>query len=136
MHLNLRSLLGLTLLALPTWGQVVINEVQAANHETLTGTDGSAHDWIELKNLGASSVNLAGWSLSDDLGDPTQWTFSDQSIAAGGYLLVHASGLDRGQGLRWNTLIDDGALWRYTSGPPGAPQGWEDPDHDDTTEPR
>lgn len=129
----LTALLGVSLLAPPSSGQVVINEVQAANHETLTGIDGSAHDWIELKNQGASSVNLAGWSLSDDLGDPTQWTFSDQTIAAGGHLLVHASGLNLGQGLRWNTLIDDGALWRYTSGLPGAPEGWEDPDHDDTT---
>ncbi len=130
---HLTFLFGVALLTPPSLSQVVINEVQASNHETLVGSDGSAHDWIELRNLGASPANLLGWSLSDDPGDPTQWTFSDQSIPAGGYLLMHASGLDLGQGLRWNTLIDDGDLWRYTAGLPGAPEGWEDLDHDDTT---
>lgn len=133
MHHCLSLLFGVALLAPPSLSQVVINEVQAANHETLVGVDESTHDWIELKNLGGSLVNLAGWSLSDDLGDPTMWSFGERSISAGGYLLIHASGLDRGQGLRWNTLIDDGALWRYTAGLPGAPEGWEDLDHDDTT---
>ena len=86
----LTILFGVAILTPPSLGQVVINEAQAANHETLVGSDGGAHDWIELKNLGASPANLAGWSLSDDPGDPSQWTFSEQSIPAGGYLVIHA----------------------------------------------
>ena len=124
------------LLAPGSQAQVVINEVQAANHQTLRDSEGNAYDWIELRNLGASSVNLEGWSLSDDPGDPTQWTFSEQTIHAGGHLLVHASGFDQGQGLLWHTLVNDGDTWRYNAGAPGAPVGWEEPDYDDTAWPQ
>ena len=55
-------------------------------------------DWIELQNDGAEPVNLTGWSLSDSSGDPRKWFFPDgTTIAAGGYLLVLASGVDPAQ---------------------------------------
>ncbi|MCH2106941.1 MAG: CotH kinase family protein [Planctomycetes bacterium] len=130
--LHLGAMLLCALLAPSSHGQVVINEVQASNYRTQASEDGNAYDWIELRNLGSSSVNLAGWSLSDDPEDPTQWTFGDQSISAGSHLVVYASGLDQGQGLRWDTLIDDGALWRYASSLSAPPVGWDEPDFDDS----
>jgi len=127
------SALGLSLLAPISKGQIVINEVQSANHQTLLQADGNAYDWIELANPGSTQVDLAGWSLSDDPSDPFQWTFGSAVIPAGGRLLVHASGLDQGQGLQWNTVVDDGAQWTYTAGTPGPPEDWEDLDFDDTS---
>ena len=48
-------------------------------------------DWIELHNTGASPVDLAGWSLSDDPALPAKWQFpAGTIIEAGGYLLVLA----------------------------------------------
>ncbi len=46
-------------------------------------------DWVELKNSGASAVNLTGWYLTDNVSNPTKWAFpAGTSIPAGGYLLV------------------------------------------------
>jgi hypothetical protein len=48
-------------------------------------------DWIELHNNGAASVDLTNWTLTDDVGNLTKWTFpSGTSISAGGYLLLLA----------------------------------------------
>jgi gliding motility-associated-like protein len=82
--------------------QVVINEVNVSNMNGLSVTDpfngGSDNeDWIELYNTGAAAVDLSGWHLSDDSGNPTVWTFpAGASIAANGRLVVLASG--------WNGL--------------------------------
>ncbi|HMP08567.1 MAG TPA: lamin tail domain-containing protein, partial [Lacipirellulaceae bacterium] len=44
---------------------VVIHEFLASNTAGIADEDGERHDWIELKNLGAEAVDLAGWSLTD-----------------------------------------------------------------------
>lgn len=52
-------------------------------------------DWIELRNLGSTPVDLSGWGLSDDHEVPWKWTFPDgTSIDAQGYLVVLADGKD------------------------------------------
>lgn len=56
--------------------------------------DGDYPDWIELYNPGNISVNLQGFGLSDDLNEPFKWTFPNIEIAAQGYLVVFATGLD------------------------------------------
>ncbi len=46
-------------------------------------------DWVELHNTGATSVNLSGWSLTDDADAPTKWHFpTNTTIPAFGFLLV------------------------------------------------
>jgi hypothetical protein len=77
-------------------GQVLISEFMASNGQTLADEDGDYSDWIELYNPGDASVNLDGWFLTDDASDLTKWRFPDVSIAAKGFLLVFASGKDRG----------------------------------------
>jgi len=60
-------------------------------------TPDSESDWIELFNAGSEAVNLTGWSLTDDNGKPRKWYFpAGSTIAAGGYLLVLATGFDVG----------------------------------------
>jgi autotransporter-associated beta strand protein len=57
----------------------------------------SESDWIELYNAGASAVNLTGWSLTDNDGQPRKWYFpAGSAIPAGGYLIVMATGFDVG----------------------------------------
>ena len=74
---------------------VRINEISAANMTGLLDQDGSAEDWIELHNSGASAVDLNGWSITDDPEEPGKWVFPPVTIPAGGYLVIFASGKDR-----------------------------------------
>jgi hypothetical protein len=58
-----------------TSGDVVINELMTANQTTVADQDGEYDDWAELYNNSASSVNLAGWYLSDDPQLLNKWQF-------------------------------------------------------------
>ncbi len=54
----------------------------------ITAALAPAPDWIELRNLGATTVVLDGWSLSDDA-DPARFVFPQgTSIASGAWLRV------------------------------------------------
>ena len=77
---------------LPTF--VIINEILAKNDTGLSDGNGLRHDWIELQNQGATSVDMSGWCLTDDEENPQQWCFpTGTHLAAGDYLLVYASKL-------------------------------------------
>lgn len=76
-------------------GDVIINEFVAANVSGLRDEDGEPQDWIELYNRGTNTVNLLGWSLTDDPDDPAKWIFPAVPLAPGEYLVVFASGKDR-----------------------------------------
>jgi len=74
-----------------TSSQVVINEVMAANTNTIADPQGEYDDWIELYNTGTTDVNLAGMYLTDKADNRTKWQFPDNTvISAGGYLIVWA----------------------------------------------
>ncbi|HYV31426.1 MAG TPA: lamin tail domain-containing protein, partial [Candidatus Binatia bacterium] len=80
-------------------GDLVINEILASNTSGLrdpvaTPEDPDPLPWIELYNRGTNSIDLAGWSLSDDPAEPGQWVFPAKSILPGQYLVVFASGLN------------------------------------------
>jgi Lamin Tail Domain/CotH kinase protein/Chitobiase/beta-hexosaminidase C-terminal domain len=76
---------------------IVINEFLAANTSPagLLDEDGLLDSWIEIYNRGSTTVNLAGWSLTDDASQPTMWTFPATNILAGQYMVIFASGDDR-----------------------------------------
>src|SRR5687768_8032136 len=74
----------------------VINEIVAENQHGLTDTDGAYSDWIEIYNPDATPVDLAGWHLTDDPADLDRWTFPSVTLGPGAYLVVFASGKDRG----------------------------------------
>ena len=76
---------------------IVINEVQASNNTTIADEDGDFEDWIELYNAGQDTLWLQGYGLSDDASRPWRWVFPQGSfIAPGEFLLIWASGKDRG----------------------------------------
>ncbi len=74
---------------------VVVNELVVANENGLLDEDAEPQDWIEIYNPGPAVVNLAGWSLTDEAGQPDQWIFPAITLGSGRYLLVFASGKDR-----------------------------------------
>ncbi|HTD88506.1 MAG TPA: lamin tail domain-containing protein, partial [Candidatus Binatia bacterium] len=63
-------------------GRIVINEIMYHPQSERT-----TEEYIELRNAGSGSVNLAGWRLNRGL----DYTFPNVSIAAGGYLVVAAN---------------------------------------------
>ncbi|MFQ5638142.1 MAG: CotH kinase family protein, partial [bacterium] len=74
--------------------EIVINEFLALNQETKFDRDGDSSDWIELFNAGSESVDVQGFTLTDDPGVPGQWTLPSVTLAPGDFLLVWASGKD------------------------------------------
>lgn len=67
----------------------------AINGSTLADEDGDFSDWIEVRNSGVGVVDLAGWTVTDDVAAPGKWGFPAISLAAGERLVVFASGKDR-----------------------------------------
>jgi hypothetical protein len=70
-----------------------INEFMAVNSTTIADAAGEFDDWIELYNPHASPINLAGYYLTDDLNNLTQYripTNSTAQIGAGGFVLIWA----------------------------------------------
>jgi hypothetical protein len=64
----------------PRVGPVVINEIM---YNPAVGDD----EFLELKNISASAVNLNGWSLSDGV----EFLFGNTTIVSGGYLIVSSN---------------------------------------------
>ncbi len=74
---------------------LVINEVMASNATTIADEDGDFEDWIEIYNTGTEVVNILGYGLSDNSGNPFKWVFPEVLIQAGEFILVWASGKNR-----------------------------------------
>ena len=91
--------------------QVRINEAISSN-SIFIDEDGDSPDWFELYNYGNESISLKNWSVSDKDDNPKKWTFPDISINANDYLLVWASGKDRGNSNTFRTLINWGDEFR------------------------
>ncbi len=111
-------------------GQVVINEFMSSNGETIADEDGDFPDWIELYNNSGEAVNLDGWGLSDDEGNPFRWEFPEVTIGAGDFLLVWASNKDRrdpGEPLHTNFAISRDGEELLLSQPDGELMDFVDP---------
>ena len=72
---------------------VVINELMLSNRTGLLAPDGRTHDWVELKNLSASRVELKDYALAvardADSAADREWVLPDTAIAGGGSLLIY-----------------------------------------------
>ncbi len=69
----------------------LITEFQASNENTLVDDNGNDSDWIEIYNAGTSAGNLSGFSLTDDLSEPTKWTFPSVVLQPNDFLVVFAN---------------------------------------------
>ncbi len=74
---------------------VILSEFMAVNSNTLTDEDHDYSSWIELYNAGTTTVDLAGWRLTDNSNNLSKWTFPSTNIAPGGFVLVFASDKNR-----------------------------------------
>lgn len=71
---------------------VIISEFVARNQNGLVDDEGDHVDWLELYNRSTTTVNLEGWSLTDNPALPDKWRLPAWSLAPGHYLVVYASG--------------------------------------------
>ncbi|MDG2385534.1 MAG: Ig-like domain-containing protein [Pirellulaceae bacterium] len=122
---SLESLEARQLLA----GDLMISEFMADNNTTLVDEDGDSSDWIEVYNSGTEDIALEGWHLTDNQTELDKWSFPNQTLAAGNFLLVHASGKDRsppGGELHTNfKLSRNGEFLALTHDDSNASQGFE-----------
>jgi hypothetical protein len=90
----------------PSEHVVVINEVMAGNQSTVNGPDGTSFpDWIELMNVGESTVPLSDLVLRNS--DGARWTGpEDQVLAPGDRVVIWASEEDVGDGLVADFALD------------------------------
>ena len=95
-HVILMTIVGLLGLPLSqAEARVIISEFLAVNDKGLKDSDGDRSDWIEIRNAGDETIDLEGWSLTDDAKNLAGWKFPSAKIESDGYLLVFASGKDR-----------------------------------------
>ncbi len=90
--------------------QVVINELQPLNNNTVADQNGEFEDWIELYNQSDEDVDLSGYYLTDSKKNPTKWQFPEgTSISGKDYLTIWADGDTLQAGLHTNyKLTSDG----------------------------
>jgi hypothetical protein len=131
----LALLCALLALGAPGVGAPFINEFNAENVGPLLNSAGvmsgtndvedKAPDWIELRNPDATARNLSGWALSDDPLNPGKWIFPSVSIAAGGHLVVFASGNNRAvSGVQLHTNFKLGTTGAVLLSQPNGAGGW------------
>ena len=85
----------LLVLARSATAQVIISEFMADNKKTLADENGQYPDWVEIYNTSAGTVNLNGWSLTDDPTRQARWFFPATNLTAKGFMVIFASGTNR-----------------------------------------
>jgi hypothetical protein len=104
-------------------GQVAIAEFLTKNAGGLEDEDHDTPDWIELVNPGTVTVNLAGWTLTDDPQNPRAWVLPAIDLAPGARRIIFASGKNRGLAngtLHTNFKLADDGGYLALSHPSGA----------------
>ncbi|MFH2140821.1 MAG: lamin tail domain-containing protein [Bacteroidota bacterium] len=104
----------LAFLSRTSFSQVLINEICPLNSTIISDEDGEFSDWIELYNNSSSTMNLLGYSISDDLNDPYKWAFPGISILPNSFITVFASGKDKTEIIdHWESVVLANGVWKY-----------------------
>ncbi|MES2707210.1 MAG: lamin tail domain-containing protein [Verrucomicrobiota bacterium] len=70
-----------------------ITEILAANNGSFSDGGGANPDWIEIHNPNSADLDLSGWHLTDDAGNPVKFTFPAGTVLkAQEYRVIAASG--------------------------------------------
>src|SRR4051812_46242160 len=76
-------------------GPLIISEFMADNKTSISDDFGNKEDWIEIQNISATNVNLAGWYLTDLTNNLREWQFPSTNLAPNSFMIVFASSRDR-----------------------------------------
>ena len=69
---------------------LVINEVMARNSATAADEAGDYDDWVEIANVGATTIDLTGLGLTDHHEGTADFVFPAMTLAPGEYVVVWA----------------------------------------------
>ncbi len=72
-------------------GLLVINELMASNNAYLE-QNGEFYDWLEIKNVSSTPVNLSDYYLSDRDIDPKRFALPAGTLGAGESIVIYCSG--------------------------------------------
>lgn len=88
----MKHIFNLVIICFSSFGitQVVINEVSCSNRN-YTDNFGELEDWVELLNVGATSVDLTGFYLSDNPNNWSKFQIGNIQINPGQRLMVYCS---------------------------------------------
>ncbi len=114
--------------------QLIVNELQSSNIQTIQDEFYEYPDWIEIYNKSGDTVSLSGWHITDERDEPLKWAFPDYELKPNQYLILYASGRDISTPpVLWSTVIDRGAEYRYMV--PTVDQGdtWKDNGFNDSS---
>ena len=103
---------------------VRINEAVSSN-SLFIDEDGDSPDWFELYNYGDENISLEGWTVSDKDNNPKKWVFPDISLGPKEYIVIWASGKDRGSSNTFKTLINWGDEFKYIIPDGSTPSNWK-----------
>jgi hypothetical protein len=94
--------------------QVCINEFLTSNIKGIVDEDNDYSNWLELYNKTDTTVDLNGYSLTDDNLIKDKWIFPEVIMPQHSNLLLFASGKDRRiPHVTYQTIIDMGDDWQY-----------------------
>lgn len=92
--------------------QLILNEIVAKNANSYINNQGSSPDWIEIKNISNSAIQLSDYSLATKECLNTPWQFPDKKLAAGAVSLFEAK--ESKTTAQWETVIDLGHSFTFT----------------------
>ncbi len=99
------------------FAQLYINEWMASNSSVISDPDfDDTGDWIELFNDYNDPIDISGYFLTDNFGEPTKWNFPSGSIIdANSFLLIWADGRDTGLHAAFKLTKDGEEIGLYDS---------------------
>ena len=112
--------------------QIIINEISSQNNNTLQDNDGDYSDWIELYNQSPDTINLFGYSISDDKDELDKYILPDINITPFSYLVLFASDKDYVSKVTyWETVVGNGQSVKYIVPTNQIDNQWIEKDYDD-----
>ena len=73
--------------------EIQINEILPENRGNFRNESGEYSGYVEIKNIGKSSINLEGYSLSNSETAPFKWTLPKVVLPSGSVMIVYTSGV-------------------------------------------
>lgn len=73
-------------------GALAVSEVMPSNDRYLIQRDGEYYDWLELKNVSDTSIDLSEYAVSDSSGDLLLCPLPQQTLAPGETVVIICSG--------------------------------------------
>ena len=111
--------------------QLLINEISPSNVSIIQNYNGDYDDWLEIYNAGSTSIDLAGYSLTDNSADTLLFQFPHYILPAGSTVLVFASDTTKEVVNHYEMSVDGLSSWKYTLGSSTLDTNWRNLSYND-----